>query len=271
MTQEVGEKTDKPAEKDLQLQREKAESLLKASMLDDDGTSILPSLLSRPSQPGPSGVQFQGSSGSAPATGRPQAKQRAGGKKTSPIVLAAQHRAKTMKEFREVPRLLERSRRIAEDTLTKDALTVHDGSQEQVDADFTLNLLRSRIDLVTLAMDRAVSGPESLKMSKEFFNKCLEDPYLKDLSSTFLACESGCLTYGRVTYMRDTVMDLQSSADSVIEIATNVKNALGLLKKVATAVQAESDQWKANIAALHKAKKQEETATRTGTLQNILL
>lgn len=248
----------RPAEKDLMIQREKADSLLKDAILEVDG-GLPPSLVARTESfaAGPSGLRVQQQQAAGKSRPQPKAKS-----KVNPVVLAAQLRSRSMKDYREVDRLLKRSEAFALEVLGKDALDVH-GTQEKVDSDFTLNLLRERLEVMRLAKHGADSGPESLRVSQELFSKCLADPYLKDLSSTFLSSESGCMSYGRVTYMRNTVMDLQSSTDAVHDAANNVKNALSLLKKIAAAVHSEAETWKSNIALLHRAKLQEETAMRT--------
>lgn len=257
--QEVGDEVSRPAEKDLLLQREKADSLLKDAILEEDGSALPTSLVNRSrSLAGPSGLCV-GPPQQAAGKSRPQPKAKS---RANPIVLATQLRTRTVKDYREVDRLLKKSADFGMQVLQKDALEVH-GSQEEVDSDFTLNLLRDRLELMRLAKHGSEDGPESLRVSQDLFAKCLRDPYLKDLSSTFLSSESGCMSYGRVTYMRNTVMDLQSSTDAVQDISNNVKNALALLKKIATAVQSEAETWKSNIALLHKVRLQENVATRT--------
>lgn len=254
--QQIGDNASKPSESEVSLQREKAEGLLKSCLLDDDGGA--PASLLSTALPGPSGADARVAAQAA-AKAVPKAKAAARG---NPVVLAATMRAKSVKEFREVGKLLERSMGMAEDVLAKDAMKVHAHSQDAVDKDYTLSLLRDRIKLGQLAYDQTTGGPSSLQLSKQLFSECLEDPYLKDLSTTFLTTEAGCMTYGRIMFLRNTALDLQSSVEAVREMCDNMKNAMGLLKKIAGAIQSEAEAWRSNVAMLHKARVAEEAANR---------
>lgn len=265
MKHEMGEKISKPSEKDICLQREKAEPMLKSALLDDDScapASLLPTGKAHVTtgSAAPSGL-----AAASARRGQPSAAASASSTrrtpKVSPLVLASQLRAKSVKEYRDVAKQLDRALKLGRDVMSKDAVSVH-GSPEEIAKDFTLDLLRARIKLVELASYKNAQEAQSLSASKNLFKLCLEDPYLKDLSSTFLTSASGCMTYGRITFLRDTALDIQPSVESVLQITDNMKNAMALLKKIATSLYSEAESWRSNVSVLHKAKKREAAATR---------
>lgn len=178
--------------------------------------------------------------------------------KVSPNVEAARQRARTASEWKRVEVLLEKALSQGHAVLTHDSVVAH-GSQEAAEQDCSLNLLRDRMNLIRLATNKD-DGAESKTKSQELYQLCLQDPYLKDLSSTLLAVEEGVQTVGAAVRCRDTLLDLQPSAARVIEIMDNHRNGIALLKTIATCVQTEADGWKANIQALLKAKADEQKA-----------
>jgi len=123
-----------------------------------------------------------------------QPKRRGAAKTANPLVEAATARARTAKDFAEVSKLLTRACNTAIDLLEKQAVTIH-GSQEEVTNDASLDLLRSRLNLVKLALDES-TGKEGKDKAKQLYIATQEDPYLKDLATTTLADPQCCQTLG---------------------------------------------------------------------------
>lgn len=193
-----------------------------------------------------------------PASKRAPAKQ---GKKSStvaPNVEAACQRSKTAMEWKRVEIAIDKAVQTGHVILSEEALKVH-GKAQAVEEDCSLNLLRDRMRLIRVAANREF-GPSSAARSKELYDLCLLDPYMKDLSGTLLAVPEGCQTLGAGTRCRDHLLDLQPTVAKVQELMDSHRNAISLLKTIATAVTTEAEGWKANVQALIKAKEDERRA-----------
>ena len=177
------------------------------------------------------------------------------GKAVAPNVEAARQRAKTAQEWKRVEATLEKALQLGSTILEKDAVAIHE-SQEKVLADCSLDLLRNRMDLIRLATSRSTTQ-DSKEQSRQLFQKCLCDPYLKDLSGTLLSVEEGCQTVGAAIRCRDILLDLQPTVERVHELMDSHRNGMTLLRTIASCVQTEAEGWKANAQALIKAKADE--------------
>ena len=201
------DQTAKPSTKDIQFHTEKANSLL----LDLDGEDDVPMVqISRSAGSCPGGG---GSLRVAPpvpvagrAKGKAKAKSQSRGKEQPVTLLAAKARASTAKEFAETSNLL-KSAKAAATTLLKETAPKLLGGDEQCDEDVSLTLVRSRLELVDLALNSAY-GAEGMAASKRLFAKAVEDPYIRELQTTIFSSEDGVLTIGMATSQRDTLMDL---------------------------------------------------------------
>lgn len=253
--QGVDEKSN-PSEKVITMQKESAATAL-AELDDDDAGLLKMKLLSS------RGIHSLSSGdGSRASQPQPKAKAKArtgtgGGK--SAIVVAANQRAKTVKDLKSLEVSLKKAKVTAEKVLNEIALDVHAGDQAQVEMDPSLDLLRSRLDLLNAGMNMSEESPQSLK-NGNLYSCCLKDPYLKDLRESILTTKEGCLTLGSVNYCRNVLLDIQPNADKVMGIMDNVRNAVSVLKKIAECCQKESDQWVSNVKALQKARDDEKKA-----------
>ena len=176
----------------------------------------------------------------------------------APNVEAAKQRAKTTGEWKKVEALVTRAMSIGEQVLNVDAMKVH-GTQELVDQDCTLFLLKDRMQLIKLAANREV-GQGCKEKNKELFNKCLQDPYLRDLTTTLLSTEEGCHTVGSITRLRDVLLDLQPNVVMINQLMDNHRNGMALLRSISSCVTTECDNWKSNVQALVKARADEKKA-----------
>ncbi len=191
--QEGCEELRNPSDRDIQAHVEKAAGLL--ADLEEE-VPLLPTRA-----PGNSSIGVLGGSGAKrqqqqhPTTSaQPKRKGASANKTANPLVEAATARARTAKDFAEISKLLARASSTAHDLLEKQALAIH-GSKDEVREDMSLDLLRSRLKLVNLALDES-TGQEGKQKAKELFSATQEDPYLKDLATTTLADPECCQTLG---------------------------------------------------------------------------
>ena len=122
------------------------------------------------------------------------------------LLAASQIRSKTAADFTTSEILLKRALLKANDTLEK-AYEIH-GSDEKVEKDASLNLVRSRLDLVELALDGSTNPAEAKSNSNLLYKAAIEDPYLKDLRSSTLQDPDCCQTLGMLKYVRTIKLDL---------------------------------------------------------------
>lgn len=67
-------------------------------------------------------------------------------------------------------------------------------------------------------------------------------------------------TLGNMVYLRNTMMDLQRTAEAVEELGEIHKESLNVLSVVSQAVSKEAKQWESNVVAMRKARDLEEKA-----------
>lgn len=134
----------------------------------------------------------------------------------------------------------------------------HQTTQEKVDGDASLQLLRDRMLLLDLASDPATSD----SASKKLHVACLQDPFLKELKATILSDGEGVQSIGRITYVRNTLLELQPSGQKVIELMDQQRNALAVLTNIINCVEKEAASWKTGVVALSKAYAEEEKARK---------
>lgn len=128
--------------------------------------------------------------------------------KVQPIIYAAKQRAKTAKDFADVERALARAHEVAQKILVEVAPKIIGDTTE---SDCSLQLLRSRLELVTLAQDQQ-TGKAAIDLGKELYTKAMADPYLKDLSMTLFTDPSSAQTMGALSHVRRVTLDLTLNA-----------------------------------------------------------
>ena len=138
-------------------------------------------------------------SGVAKASAKPKAKSRSRGNGNgNPSLEAARQRTKTTRELKQVEALLKRA----------STTGAHILEQASAEDEPSLILLKNRMAL----LKQASSPSHDVAFCEDLFDGCMCDPYLKDLQSTLLACKEGVQTLGYVTYVRETLLDLQLNA-----------------------------------------------------------
>ena len=125
----------------------------------------------------------------------------------NPLLAASQARQRSTALYFETERLLQRAIKEAEFVFEVTAPKVL-GSEEAVQNDATLELLRNRYDLVHVASDPNAKGDKADKACEVMFNLACQDPYLKDCRSTLMADPKACHTLGVAKYMRQFVFDM---------------------------------------------------------------
>ena len=200
------DQTAKPSTKDIQFHTEKANSIL-LDLDGDDEVGLVRVPRAGNSHSGPhGGGGLRVAPPSQRAKGKAKAKSQSRGKEQPVTLLAAKARASTAKEFAETSILL-KSAKAAATTLLQETTPKLLGGDQQCDEDASLALVRNRLELVDLALNRA-DGPEGIGASKRFFAKAVEDPYIRELQTTIFSSEDGVLTIGMATSQRETLMDL---------------------------------------------------------------
>lgn len=255
--QECTDEHAAPSEKVVQMQRSSAVNVWGALQDDEDLLSLseLPSLPSTACSGG--SVKSRNSkNGKTPTTTTSTSKST---KAKNPVAEAASQRAKTMKEWKSCEANLQKAIQHAETVLNTDAVDVH-GSDEKAQGDPSLQLIRDRLNLAKLAVDR--TSPVTAAQNQLLYSECLKDPFLRDLSDSLLASQDGVQCVAWIDHVRSRVLDLQPSAEKIHQLMDCQRNALVVLQKIAGALVKETDTWKSNIFALKKAKLEEEKAAQ---------
>ena len=149
----------------------------------------------------------QGPAKTGSAAGKGAAKNRRGKQNENHLVLASQLRARSTKDFLEAERRLGKALSDAENVLEQRAPQVLTGP---VDSDPSLELLRSRYQLVKIALDKmpGISEASMSRASSELYGLAVQDPYLKDLRTTILADKESCRTVAALKHCRTVTLDL---------------------------------------------------------------
>ena len=255
MRQECTDEHAAPSEKVVQMQRSSAVNVWGALQDDEDllPMSELPSIPSMPCSGG-SGKSKNSKNGKTPTTTTSTSKST---KTKNPVAEAASQRAKTMKDWKSCEANLQKAIQHAETVLSTDAVDVH-GSHEKAKDDPSLQLIRDRLSLAKLAVDR--TSPVTADQNQLLYSECLKDPFLRDFSDSILASQDGVQCVAWIDHVRSRVLDLQPSAEKVQQLMDCQRNALVVLQKIAGALLKETDTWKSNVIALKKAKLEEEKA-----------
>lgn len=206
MKQSVEEAIKNPSEAAVATQVEKA---AKAWQELEPEESLIPHMsFSRSHRSSnPTGSGGRGSSRQPAPKTRPKASAKS---KVQPIIYAAKQRAKTAKDFADVERALTKSKEVAQKVLVDVAPKLL-GDTVTVESDSSLQLLRSRLEMVTLAQDQQ-TGKAAIDLGKELYTKAMEDPYLKDLSVTLFTDPSSVQTIGALSHVRRVTLDLPLNA-----------------------------------------------------------
>lgn len=257
MRQECTDEHAAPSEKVVQMQRSSAVNVWGALQDDEDllPMSALPSI-PMPCSGGSANPKSRNSkNGKTPTPTTTTSKTKA----KNPVAEAASQRAKTMKDWKGCETSLQKAIQHAETVLNTDALDVH-GSDEKAQDDPSLQLIRDRLKLAKLAVDR--TSPATAAQNQLLYSECLKDPFLRDLSDSLLVSPDGVQCVAWIDHIRSRVLDLQPTAEKVQQLMDCQRNALAVLQKISGALLKETDTWKSNITALKKAKLEEEKAAQ---------
>ena len=258
--QECADEQAAPSEKVVQMQRSAAVSAWGGLQDDED---LLPmAALSSSANPVPGNehagggvttrsANFKGRAASTAATSKTSSKTK------NPIAEAASQRARTMKEWKNSELQLKKAIQNAESLLNTDAVEIH-GSAEKATQDPSLQLIQERLEIARLAVDRSEAG--SIQKNRLLYQLCLKDPYLKDLQDSLLSSQDGVQSVAWIDHIRSSLLDIQPTAEKVQQLMDLQRNALAVLSKIASSLIKETETWKANVAALKKAKREEEKA-----------
>ena len=241
MQQVLEDKTTNPSEKSTALQKTLAPAVW-TELVEEEEALVPMSTLNLVSSMPMSGV--------SKASAKPKAKSRAKGSGNgNPSLEATRQRTRTTRELKQVEALLKRASAAGTHILEE-----HGSAEDEP----SLVLLKNRMAL----LKQASSSSHDVRSCEELFDGCICDPYLKDLQATLLACKEGVQTLGYVTYVRETVLDLQPSVEKVNALMDHQRNAFQVLIKIANCVLTEAEVFKTTVQALIKARKDEEEAVR---------
>ena len=202
------------------MQVEKAQSTWVADFDNEDSNALVQIKLPNGKCWGFSHADGQGPSHvSAKSKAKAKARAKASAATENPIVYASKQRAKTTKDLHEADRLLHRSKKMAENVLDVTAPKVL--GTEGLKSDTTLSLLRSRLELVTTALDESNAFGSHVEASRKLFQLCLDDPYLRDCRASILADEDACQTLPAVRHCRNVTLDLCLVRKNTLECNCN--------------------------------------------------
>ena len=200
MRQDCVDEVKNPSESHFGIQQEKASSLWAGIEAEE---SLVPMANAPVATLGFGKVKAKGSGDKVTVT--PSSKGKSG-KNPAPLVWAAKQKAKTAKDFAETERVLERARELARKILDEVAPKVIP-DPEDLAQDPSLELLRSRLNLVSLAMNRS-EGADIPAANSSLYEASMNDPYLKDLQMTVFADKAAVQTLGSMYRLRRVLLDL---------------------------------------------------------------
>ena len=271
---ECGDKVLNPSQADMQLQVEKAQSVWDTEVEGDAGSLVLVKTSASQSLGMPQGSvsvavagheeKARGSGGGGGGTAKTTRKAK--NLSENVALLAAQARAKSAKDFADAQASLKRSMSAGEHLLGVTAVKIL-GSEERVNEDSTLSLVKSRMDLATLALDDS-QGQKAKTACEALYKAAMQDVYLKDLGGSIFKDPSSILTVGAAAYQRNVTFELQPNKFAVENQLDSHRNAISALKKIAEALMTEVESWRTHVIALRKAQDQEAKATEKAEKKN---
>ena len=195
-----------------------------------------------------------GPGSSTTSTVKPKAKPKARHSE-KPGVISSKCRKDTTKMWAALPSTLESALSSAASVM-QECIKLHDGSEETARAqEPSYRVLESRAAALHMLNDKKqekASAACSQKIAKvlehdEWFN---EQAYPME-----------CLqTLGQMTYVRHTLLELQGTASATMALADQHRTSVEILKAVADSIIREGSNWRANVAALRKARDEEQKA-----------
>ena len=202
MRQECVDEVKNPSESHFGIQQEKASSLWTGIEAEE---SLVPMANAPVATLGFGKVKAKAKGSGDKVVVTPSSKGKPG-KTTAPLVWAAKQKAKTAKDFAETERVLERAHESARRILDEVAPKVIP-NPEDLAQDPSLELLRSRLNLVSLALNRS-EGADIPAANSSLYEASMNDPYLKDLQMTVFADKAAVQTLGSMYRLRRVLLDL---------------------------------------------------------------
>lgn len=184
-------------------------------------------------------------SAGAVAKPQPKPKQR---NKVTPKMASSKVRKDTMKHFVAARPAAYSAIETGKQTL-EEATNLYGTKDNAMEADGNIKVLSHRLTCLELLMDMEQSKSADKKSSR-IFQLLEEDDFFSDQHWE----QSHVQTWGYIEYVRQTMLDLQRTAEAVQALGEQHKEALNVVKEVAMAVSKSAKQWSSNVAALKKAR-----------------
>ena len=195
-----------------------------------------------------------GASGSkqmpAPGQGGPKPKR---AKLQQPAHAASKVRKESLRLFMQVQGAAETALALGKVVLSEGAAEHGGVLAEAIEADTMLKSLDHRMHCLRLLMD-SFKDARSSDRSAHILEELNKDDYFRDQQWH----ASHVHTLGFMKYVREVMLDLQRSSDAVDAMGQAHRDAIGVLKEVASAVTKDASEWRAQVAALRKARELEQ-------------
>ncbi|CAE7357550.1 unnamed protein product [Symbiodinium sp. CCMP2592] len=189
--------------------------------------------------------------------------------KLTPAACAARLRSQTVREYTSAEAALIKALATAEKVEQQATelylgtkgldLGAKDGKEERISnmrmhLDPSLTLLRSRVSIARLMMDRdsSLTGDKIQKFKRQAMEALMADPHFRELKTPEVS-EEICCSLGLLKYFREIKSKLLPSTAVVIQKFATHKQALQLLTAVAKSISCEAENWRATVAAESKA------------------
>ena len=223
---------------------------------EDDEVNMLFSLSGAPALPATSAAacvssQGPGSGGqstSATAKEHARGKAKAKARTERPAVLASKLRQQTTRLWSQMQSDVKEASK-AGDSMLQECLQVHGSESQAAAQDPAYEIVARRLNCLLRLQDPKRQKPTSATGS-ELLQALNEDSFFEEQQWRPEAVQ----TLGQMNHVRATLLELQRTADAVTDLGNHHKDALEVVKTVARSITTEVNSWRANVAALKKAR-----------------
>lgn len=222
------------------------------NQLDDEECSLLsmslPSVNAGPGSVAPGKLQAR--AGSTPAAAASKARAKA----KTPGLAASKVRKDTIKLFSALQPAATSALAVGQDALAQ-AASEHGSFEEACAASPEIQCLLHRVRCLELLLDDAQSK-SAVSKSEEIYEELIKDEYFNDQNWSVAHVQ----TLGYMKYVRNTMLELQRTCDAVDDMGQAHREAIVVLRDVASAVTKQATEWRSQVQASKKARILEQKA-----------
>ena len=165
-----------------------------------------------------------------------------------PGVTASKLRQGTLKAWTQTCSEAQRAARLGEQMLL-DCLAEHGSEEGATLQDPSFKVVKLRSQCLAKLLDNRREKP-TVETGEALLQMLGQDSYLGEQAWQ----PTHVQTLGQMAHVRGTLMELQRTSEAVTRLGDAHRSAIDVLKVVAKSVSSEAAQWRANLAALRKAR-----------------